>query len=261
MPILLFSSSGDGNIKKDMAFETESQAKEVAEKRTIAARENKFKKQALTLDDLFARIDAGQKEINVVLKADVRGSEEAVKNSLEKIDVECVKVKVIRSGIGAITESDVVLANASDAVIIGFNVVPTNTAKDVAKEYSVDIRLYTIIYKAVEEMELAMKGMLDPEYEEKVLGTADIRKIFKFSKIGNIAGCYITDGIAKNGASCRVIRDGAVIYDGKVASIQREKDTVKEVKKGFECGITLENFSDIKEGDTIEMFELVEVKR
>ena len=250
-------SAGD----KFMAFETESQAKEVAEKRAIAARENKFKKQALTLDDLFARIDAGQKEINVVLKADVRGSEEAVKNSLEKIDVEGVKVKVIRSGIGAITESDVVLANASDAVVIGFNVVPTNTAKDVAKEYSVDIRLYTIIYKAVEEMELAMKGMLDPEFEEKILGTAEIRKIFKFSKIGNIAGCYITDGIAKNGASARVIRDGAVIYDGKIASIQREKDTVKEVKKGFECGITLENFSDIKENDTIEMFELVEVKR
>ena len=250
-------SAGD----KFMAFETEAQAKDVADKRAIAARENKFKKQALTLDDLFARIDAGQKEINVVLKADVRGSEEAVKNSLEKIDVEGVKVKVIRSGIGAITESDVVLANASDAVIIGFNVVPSNTAKEVAKEYNVDIRLYTIIYKAVEEMELAMKGMLDPEFEEKVLGTAEIRKIFKFSKIGNIAGCYITDGIAKNNASARVIRDGAVIYDGKIASIQREKDTVKEVKKGFECGITLENYSDIKEGDIIEMFELVEVKR
>ena len=250
-------SAGD----KFMAFETETEAKNVAEKRTIAARENKFKKQTLTLDDLFARIDAGQKEINVVLKADVRGSEEAVKNSLEKIDVEGVKVKVIRSGIGAITESDVVLANASDAIIIGFNVVPSNTAKEVAKEYSVDIRLYTIIYKAIEEMELAMKGMLDPEYEEKVIGTAEIRKIFKFSKIGNIAGCYVTDGLAKNNASARIIRDGAVIYDGKIASIQREKDTVKEVKKGFECGITLENFSDIKEGDIIEMFELVEVKR
>ena len=250
-------SAGD----KFMAFETETEAKDVAEKRTIAARENKFKKQALTLDDLFARIDAGQKEINVVLKADVRGSEEAVKNSLEKIDVEGVKVKVIRSGIGAITESDVVLANASDAIIIGFNVVPSNTAKEVAKEYSVDIRLYTIIYKAIEEMELAMKGMLDPEFEEKIIGTAEIRKIFKFSKIGNIAGCYITDGLAKNNAKARIIRDGAVIYDGKIASIQREKDQVKEVKKGFECGITLENFSDIKEGDIIEMFELVEVKR
>ena len=250
-------SAGD----KFMAFETETEAKSVAEKRSIAARENKFKKQTLTLDDLFARIDAGQKEINVVLKADVRGSEEAVKNSLEKIDVEGVKVKVIRSGIGAITESDVVLANASDAIIIGFNVVPSNTAKEVAKEYSVDIRLYTIIYKAIEEMELAMKGMLDPEFEEKVIGTAEIRKIFKFSKIGNIAGCYITDGIAKNNASARIIRDGAVIYNGKIASIQREKDTVKEVKKGFECGITLENFSDIKENDIIEMFELVEVKR
>ena len=250
-------SAGD----KFMAFETEAEAKDVADKRAIAARENKFKKQAVSLDDLFARIDAGQKEINVVLKADVRGSEEAVKNSLEKIDVEGVKVKVIRSGIGAITESDVVLANASDAIIIGFNVVPTNTAKDVAKEYSVDIRLYTIIYKAVEEMELAMKGLLDPEFEEKILGTAEIRKIFKFSKIGNIAGCYVTDGIAKNNASARLIRDGAVIYDGKIASVQREKDTVKEVKKGFECGITLENFSDIKENDIIEMFELVEVKR
>ena len=250
-------SAGD----KFMAFETETEAKSVAEKRSIAARENKFKKQTLTLDDLFARIDAGQKEINVVLKADVRGSEEAVKNSLEKIDVEGVKVKVIRSGIGAITESDVVLANASDAIIIGFNVVPSNTAKEVAKEYSVDIRLYTIIYKAIEEMELAMKGMLDPEFEEKVIGTAEIRKIFKFSKIGNIAGCYITDGLAKNNAKARIIRDGAVIYDGKIASIQREKDQVKEVKKGFECGITLENFSDIKEGDIIEMFELVEVKR
>ena len=250
-------SAGD----KFMAFETETEAKSVAEKRSIAARENKFKKQTLTLDDLFARIDAGQKEINVVLKADVRGSEEAVKNSLEKIDVEGVKVKVIRSGIGAITESDVVLANASDAIIIGFNVVPSNTAKEVAKEYSVDIRLYTIIYKAIEEMELAMKGMLDPEFEEKVIGTAEIRKIFKFSKIGNIAGCYITDGIAKNNASARIIRDGAVISNGKIASIQREKDTVKEVKKGFECGITLENFSDIKENDIIEMFELVEVKR
>lgn len=250
-------SAGD----KFMAFETESQAKDIAEKRTIAARDNKFKKAAVTLDDLFAKIEAGQKEINVVLKADVRGSEEAVKNSLEKIDVEGVKVKVIRSGIGAITESDVVLANASDAVIIGFNVVPTNTAKEVAKEYSVDIRLYTIIYKAVEEMELAMKGLLDPEFEEKVIGTAEIRQIFKFSKIGNIAGCYVTDGIAKNSANARVIRDGSVIYDGKIASVQREKDTVKEVRKGFECGITLENYSDIKEKDIIEMYELVEVKR
>ena len=246
---------------KFMAFETESEAKNIASKRTDILKENKNKKEVLSLDDLFAKINAGQKEINVVLKADVRGSEEAVKNALEKIDVEGVRIKVIRSGIGTITESDVVLANASNAIIIGFNVIPSNITKEVAKEYNVDIRLYTIIYKAVEEMELAMKGMLDPEFEEKVLGSAEIKRIFKFSKVGNIAGVLVTDGIMKNGASVRVIRDGIVIHDGKIASIQREKDTVKEVKKGFECGITLESYSDIKEGDILENYEMVEVKR
>ena len=250
-------SAGD----KFMAFETETEAKKVAEQRTEFAKQNKFKKESISLDDLFSKINAGQKEINVVLKCDVRGSEEAVKNALEKIEVEGVKVKVIRSGIGTITESDVVLANASNALVIGFNVSPSANTKEVAKEYGVDIRLYTIIYKAVEDMELAMKGMLDPEYEEKILGSAEIRKIFKFSKVGNIAGCYVTDGIAKNGASARVIRDGIVIAEDKIASLQREKDTVKEVKKGFECGITLETYNDIKENDIIEMFEMVEVKR
>ena len=178
-----------------------------------------------------------------------------------KIDVAGVKINVIRSGIGTITESDVVLANASNAIIIGFNVSPTSTTKEIAKEYGVDIRLYTIIYKCIEEIELAMKGMLDPEFEEKILGSAEIRKIFKFSKVGNIAGTYITDGIIKNNASARLIRDGVIIYDGRVASIQREKDSVKEVKKGFECGITLDNYTDIKIGDVIECFEMVEVKR
>ena len=250
-------SAGD----KFMAFETEAEAKNVASKREAVAKEAKNKKEVVTLDDLFSKIQSGQKEINVVLKADVRGSEEAVKSSLEKINVEGVKVRVIRSGIGTITESDVVLANASDAIIIGFNVVPSNTTKEIAKEYNVDIRLYTIIYKAIEEMELAMKGMLDPEFEEKILGNAEIRKIFTFSKVGKIAGCYVLDGVIKSGAQARVIRDGVVIYDGKIASVQREKETVKEVKKGFECGITLENYSDIKEGDIIENFEMVEIKR
>ena len=246
---------------KFMAFETEAEAKRVAEQRQEFAKQNKFKKESISLDDLFNKINAGQKEINVVLKCDVRGSEEAVKNALEKIEVEDVRVKVIRSGIGTITESDVVLANASNALIIGFNVSPSANTKEVAKEYGVDIRLYTIIYKAVEDMELAMKGMLDPEYEEKILGTAEIRKIFKFSKVGNIAGCYVTDGLAKNGSSCRIIRDGIVIAEDKIASLQREKDTVKEVKKGYECGITLETYNDIRENDIIEMFEMVEVKR
>jgi translation initiation factor IF-2 len=250
-------SAGD----RFMAFETESEAKDIANRRSVVARNKKMNQKSLTLDDLFSKISAGQKEINVVLKADVRGSEEAVKNALEKIDVESVHVKVIRSGIGTITESDVVLANASNAIIIGFNVSPSKKTLEVAKEYNVDIRLYTIIYKVVEEMELAMKGMLDPEYEEKDLGEATIRKIFKFSKIGNIAGSYVNDGIIKNNSLARVIRDGIVIYEGKIASVQREKDTVKEVKKGFECGITLENFSDIKEGDIIKSYELVEVKR
>lgn len=250
-------SAGD----KFMAFETESEAKSIASKRAIAAREQKMTQKSMSLDDLFSKINAGQKEINVVLKTDVRGSEEAVKNALEKIDVESVKVKVIRSGIGTITESDVVLANASDAIIIGFNVSPSSITKEVAKEYNVEIRLYTIIYKVVEEMELAMKGMLDPEFEESELGEASIRKIFKFSKVGNIAGSYVTDGIIKNNSLARVVRDGIVIYEGKIASVQREKDVVKEVKKGFECGITLENFSDIKEGDIIKSYEMVEVKR
>ena len=250
-------SAGD----KFMAFETEAEAKSVAQKRRDAAKMNAGKDKKVSLDDLFASVDAGNKEINVVLKADVRGSEEAVKNALEKIKEKDVSVKVIRSGIGAISESDVVLASASNAIIIGFNVVASNNAKDIAKDNNIDIRLYTIIYKLVEDIEAAINGMLDPEYEEKVLGSAEVRKIFKFSKIGNIAGSYITSGIVKNGAMARVIRDGVVIAsDEVIASLQREKDTVKEVKKGFECGITLEKFNDFKEGDTIEAYEMVEVK-
>lgn len=249
-------SAGD----KFMAFETEHEAKEIAEKRALHAKENKYKKDVISLDDLFSKINSGQKEINVILKADVRGSEEAVKNSLLKINVEGVKINVIRSGIGTITESDVVLANASNAIIIGFNVSPSNITKEIAKEYNVDIRLYTIIYKCIEEIELAMKGMLDPEFEEHILGTAEIRKIFKFSKVGNIAGSYVTDGVIKNNANVRLIRDGIVVYNGKINSIQREKDSVKEVKKGYECGITLDNFNDIKVGDILECYEMVEVR-
>ena len=246
---------------KFMAFETESEAKNIADKRSVQARESKFQKQTLSLDNLFASIDSNTKEINVVLKADVRGSEEAVKSALEKIEVDGVKVKVIRSGIGTITESDVVLANASNAIILGFCVSPSNSTKEIAKEYGVDIRLYTIIYKLVEEMEAAMKGMLEPEYEEKIIGNVEIRKLFKFSKVGNIAGSYVTDGIVKKDAQARLIRDGIVIVDTKISTLQREKDQAKEVKKGYECGLTLENYSDIKVGDTIEVYETVEVKR
>ena len=249
-------SAGD----KFMAFETEAEAKHIAQKRTDAAKENANKQKRVSLDDLFASVDAGNKEINIILKADVRGSEEAVKNALEKVTTKDVKVNVIRSGIGAITESDVVLATASNAIIIGFNVVAGSNSKELAKEKSVDIRLYTIIYKLIEDIEAAINGMLDPVYEEHILGSAVIRKIFKFSKIGNIAGSYITDGFVKNGALARVIRDGIIIAsDDSIASLQREKDTVKEVKKGFECGITLDKFNDFKENDIIECYEMVEI--
>ena len=251
-------SAGD----KFMAFENEKKAKAISEQRIIAARKKSLNTQtSVSLDDLFGRIEAGEKEINVILKADVKGSEEAVKNSLLKLDVEGIKINVIRSSIGAITESDIVLAAASNALIIGFNIRPNNKIMEYAKEKGVDIRLYNIIYKVVEEMEAAMKGKLDPEFEEKVLGEAEVRKLFKFSKVGTIAGSYITDGIVRRDAKARVIRDGVVIYDGNINSIAREKDQVKEVKQGLECGITIENFNDIKEGDIIEAYEIVEVKR
>lgn len=249
-------SAGD----KFMAFETEAEAKSIAEKRETLAKINAGKQKGKSLDDLFANINAGDKEINVLLKADVRGSEEAVKSSLEKITAGGIKINVIRSGIGAISESDVILASASDAIIIGFNVVASSSAKDLAKDKNIEIRLYTIIYKLVEDMEDAINGLLDPVYEEKVIGAAEIRKIFKFSKIGNIAGSYITDGLVKNSALARVIRDGIIIAsDDKVSTLQREKDGVKEVKKGYECGITLEKFNDFKEGDIIEVYEMIEV--
>ncbi len=249
-------SAGD----KFMAFETEAEAKSIAEKRETLAKINAGKQKGKSLDDLFASINAGDKEINVLLKADVRGSEEAVKSSLEKITLGDIKINVIRSGIGAVSESDVILASASDAIIIGFNVVASNAAKELAKDKNIEIRLYTIIYKLVEDMEDAINGLLDPVYEEKVIGAAEIRKIFKFSKIGNIAGSYITDGLVKNSALARVIRDGIIIAsDDKISTLQREKDSVKEVKKGYECGITLEKFNDFKEGDIIEVYEMIEV--
>ena len=251
-------SAGD----KFMAFESEKKAKAIAEERKLAAKKkNANNGGSVSLDDLFNRIEAGEKEINVVLKADVKGSEEAVKNSLLKLDVEGIRVNVIRSSIGAITESDVVLAAASKAIIIGFNIRPNNKIVEYAKEKGVDIRLYNIIYKVVEEMEAAMKGKLEPIFEEKVLGQAEVRKLFKFSKVGTIAGSYITSGIIKRDAKARVIRDGVVIYDGNINSIAREKDQVKEVKQGIECGITIENYNDIKEGDIIEAYEVVEVAR
>lgn len=250
-------SAGD----RFMAFETEKQAKSIAEERTIRAKEEDTNRSGMTLEDLFGKIQEGIKEINVIIKADVNGSSEAVKNSLEKIEVEGAKINIIRSSVGAITESDVVLASASKAIIIGFNVRANAKTLDIAKEYGIEIRNYDIIYKVVEDMEQAMKGMLDPEYEEKVIGTLEIRQMFKFSKVGLIAGCHVLTGSVKNNSNARIIRDGTVIYNGKIKTLQHEKDQVKEVKKGMDCGITLENCQDYKEQDIIEVYELVEIKR
>ena len=246
---------------KFMAFEGEKEARSVAIKRKEHEKSKRFAHKALSLDELFDQIKEGRKEINVVLKTDVKGSEEAVKNALLKIHVDGVKINVIRSGVGTITESDVVLANASNAIIIGFNVSPSKATKETAKSYGVEIRLYNIIYKLVEEIEAAMKGMLDPEYEEVVIGEAEVRQLFHFSKVGNIAGSHVTSGVVKVGCPCRVIRDGIVIATSKIATLQREKDQAHEVKAGYDCGMTIESFPDIKERDVIEAFENREVKR
>ncbi len=247
---------------KFMAFENEKQARSIAEQRAASQKEKESKTSGtVTLDELFSKIGEGLKELNIIIKADVNGSSEAVKNTLEKIDIEGVRVNVIRSSVGSITESDIVLAKASNAIIVGFNIRPNNTIRDYAKENGVEIRLYNIIYKLVEDIEAAMKGMLEPIYEEKIIGSAEVRQLFKFSKVGIIAGCYVTDGIMKRDAKARVIRDSVVLYDGNVNSLQREKDSIKEVKKGFECGMTVENFNDLKVGDVIEAYEMVEIKR
>ena len=250
-------SAGD----KFMAFESEKQAKQIAEERKLRSREKDSNFSGMTLEDLFGRIQEGIKEIKIVLKADVNGSLEAVKNSLEKISVDGVKVSVIRGAVGAITESDIVLASASDALIIGFNVRANQKTMDMAKQYNISIKTYDIIYKVVEDMEKAMKGMLDPEYEEKVTGTLEVRQIFKFSKIGLIAGCHVLSGTVKNNQKARIIRDDVVVYNGSVKTLQHEKDQVKEVKKDMDCGITLENCQDYKEKDIIEVYDLVEIKR
>lgn len=251
-------SAGD----KFMSFESEKQARSIGETRKEQAklRDNQTTT-SVTLDDLFSKIQEGIKEINVIVKSDVNGSAEAVKNSLEKLQVEDVRIKVVRSSVGSITEGDIVLAKASNALLIGFNVRPNNQLKDYAKENGVEIRLYNIIYKVVEEMEQAMKGMLEPIFEEKITGEAEVRQLFRFSKVGVIAGSYVTDGLVKRDSKARIIRNGIVIYDGNINSIQRGKDNAKDVKKGIECGITIENYADIKEGDVIECYEMVEIKR
>ncbi|MEG0284213.1 MAG: translation initiation factor IF-2, partial [Erysipelotrichales bacterium] len=201
------------------------------------------------------------KEINVVVKADVAGTAEAIKATLEKIDIEGVRVNVVRSSAGAISESDVLLAAASNSIIYGFNVRPIATVRSKAEEEGVQVRLHNIIYKIVEELEDAMKGMLDPDIVERVTGQAEVRQTFKVSKIGTIAGCYVTDGSIVRDSGVRLIRDGVVIFEGHLSSLKRFKDEAKEVSAGYECGITIENFNDIKEGDIIEGYVMDEVAK
>ncbi len=241
--------------------EDERLAKELAEQRK---EEDKLKKQSqytVSLDDLFSRIqDGNMKELNIIVKADVQGSAEAVKSSLEKISNEEVRVRVIHSAVGAINESDVMLANASNAIIVGFNIRPDSSARASAEKNDVDIRLYNIIYDCIEEIEAAMKGMLAPKFKEVVLGFAEVRQVFKASGVGTIAGSYVKEGKITRNSSVRLIRDSVVIFTGELSSLKRFKDDAKEVLENFECGITIENYNDIKEGDIIEAYEMQEIK-
>lgn len=248
---------------KFMAFENEKMARHIGEERLKAKQEkDRGANSAMSLDDLFSQMKEGEVvDLNIIVKADVNGTAEAVKGSLEKINVEGAKVHVIRSTVGAISESDILLASASNAIIYGFNVRPDANVRRKAEEEGVEIRLHNIIYKMIEEIEAAMKGMLAPELEEVVTGQAVIRQVIKVSKIGNIAGSYVTDGSIKRDCGIRLIRDGIVVYEGKLASLKRFKDDAKEVSAGYECGITIENYNDIKEGDIIEGFTMEEVAR
>lgn len=247
---------------KFMVFETEKEARHVGEERAQKKiEEERNSTSAMSLDDLFSQMKSGEVvDLNIIVKADVNGTAEAVKSSLEKIDVEGARVNVIRSTVGAISESDILLASASKAIIYGFNVRPDANVRRKADEEGVEIRLHQVIYKMVEEIEAAMKGMLAPEMEEVVTGQAEIRHIYKVSKIGNIAGCYVTDGSIKRDCGVRLIREGIIVYEGKLASLKRFKDDAKEVNQGYECGLTIENYNDIKEGDIVEGYVMQEVE-
>lgn len=246
-----------------MVFEDERKARSIADKRAITHRQSELGANTrVTLDDLFQHIKDGEiKDLNVIIKGDVQGSVEALKGSLEKIEVEGVRVKIIHRGVGAINDSDIILAAASNAIVIGFNVRPDSQATQTAEQEKVDIRLHRVIYNAIEEIEQAMKGMLDPEYKEVVVGHAEVRSVFKISKVGAIAGCMVTSGKMVRAAESRLIRDGIVIFEGKLDSLKRFKDDAKEVAQGYECGITLDGYNDLKEGDIIEAFIMETVER
>ena len=246
-----------------VVFGDEKTARQIGEKRQQQYIETtRQTNSAVSLDTLFEQMKQGEmKDLNIIIKADVQGSVEALAMSLAKIDVEGVNVRIIHTGVGAINESDITLAVASSAVVIGFNVRPDNNAKQMAATEQVDIRLHSIIYKVIEEIEAAMTGLLDPEFVEKVIGLAEVRQVYKVSKIGTIAGAYVTEGKVSRDGKVRVIRDSVVIYEGEIDTLRRFKDDVKEVQSGYECGMTVENFNDIKEGDVFEVYIMEEVKK
>ncbi|CAN7523849.1 translation initiation factor IF-2 [Paenibacillus sp. LjRoot56] len=246
-----------------LAYEDERKARDIADRRAIALRQSEMTANSrVTLEDLFKHIKDGEvKDLNVIIKGDVQGSVEALKSSLEKIEVEGVRVKILHNGVGAVTESDIILASASNAIIIGFNVRPEPAAKATADQEKVDIRLHNIIYNVIEEIEQAMKGMLDPIFKEVVLGQAEVRNVFKITGSGTIAGCYVTSGKIARNAQTRLVRSGIVVHEGKIDSLKRFKDDQKEVAQGYECGISLERYHDIKEGDIIEAFIMESVER
>jgi len=246
-----------------VVFDDEKTARQVGEARAQQAlAAQRGEKSIVSLDNLFEQLKQGEmKDLNIILKADVQGSAEAVAASLQKIDVEGVNIKIIHSGAGAINESDITLASASNAIVIGFNVRPDVNAKRAAEQEKVDVRLHSIIYKVIEEIEAAMKGMLDPEFKEKVIGQAEIRQTFKVSKVGTIAGSYVTDGKITRDSGIRLIRNGVVIFEGNIDALKRFKDDAKEVAQGYECGITIKNFNDVKEGDIIEAYVMEEIER
>ncbi len=234
-------------------------ARELAEERRQQATDAGPAKK-VSLEDLFSQIQAGEmKTLNLIVKADVQGSAEAVKSSLEKISNDEVRVKVIHSAVGAISESDVMLAATSDAIIIGFNVRPDNAARDSAARSNVDIRLYRVIYDCINEIQDAMKGMLAPKFREVIIGHAEVRETYKVSKVGTVCGCYCTDGKIQRGCEVRVLRDNIVIHEGELASLRRFKDDVREVAQGYECGMQIEKFNDVKVGDVIECFVMEQI--
>jgi translation initiation factor IF-2 len=244
--------------------DSEREAREISLKRQQLKREEDFRRASkrLTLKDIYEQIKSGEfKELRLIIKGDVDGSVEAMSDALEKLDVEGVKVLVLHKGVGAVNVTDVLLAAASNAIIVGFHVVPDVGARELAAREQVDIRRYNVIYEAVEDVEAALKGLLEPKFEEKILGAAEVRELFNIPKVGTIAGCIVQSGMIRRNSSARVVRDGTIIHDGKISSLKRFKNDVSEVQSGFECGIALEDYKDYHLSDVLEAYELVEVER